>query len=69
MKDMETRYICDRCKKEVTSFLKMQTVHVGISGILVHGSYLLCDKCADDFTDHFIDGYQPESEEVKGGEP
>ncbi|MCR5504746.1 MAG: hypothetical protein K6E94_04180 [Elusimicrobiaceae bacterium] len=57
MKDMITRYVCDRCRKEITAFLRMETTRVSDSGILVTGSYLLCDKCADDFTDHFIDGY------------
>lgn len=55
---MVTRHVCDRCKKEITGFLKLDTTRVSTAGFLVHGSYLLCDKCADDFTDRFIDGYQ-----------
>ena len=60
MRDMEIRHVCDRCKKEIsmhncrTAFLRIHTDRVTTAGILVMGSYLLCGKCADDFTDNFI---------------
>ncbi len=63
--------VCDRCKKKATSFLKMQTERVG-SRIRIKGNYLLCDECAKDFTDSFIDGYKHEANIVrsyyKGGD-
>lgn len=63
--------VCDRCKKKATSFLKMQTERVG-SRIRIKGSYLLCDECAKDFTDRFINGYGHEENIVrsyyKGGD-
>ena len=58
MKDMEIiKHVCDRCKKETTSFLKMQTERISRDlavNIRVKGSYLLCDKCAEEFTNNFL---------------
>ena len=57
-------FVCDRCKKETTSFLKMQTERIG-TRIRIKGSYWLCDKCAEDFTDRFM---VLTKDETKGGD-